>query len=140
LREDLKNSKAACTLAFWHRPLFTSGHHRNATEVRAFWRDLYNEHADVVLNGHAHQYERFAPQTADGLADRERWLTQFVVGTGGKNLIRFWRQQANSLVRLSKSYGVLKLELRAKSFAWGFVSEEGKVLDSGEKQCHGKPQ
>jgi len=138
LREDLKNRKATCTLAFWHRPLFTSGHHRNAVEVRPFWRDLYNEHADLILNGHEHQYERFAPQTPDGAADRQRGLTQFVVGTGGKNLTRFWRKQANSLVRMSNSYGILKLELRTKSYAWQFVSEEGHVLDSGEAQCHGK--
>jgi calcineurin-like phosphoesterase family protein len=138
LREDLKNSDAACTLAFWHRPLFTSGHHRNAVEVRPFWRDLYNAGADVILNGHAHQYERFAPQTADGVTDQQRGLTQFVVGTGGKNLTRFWRKQANSVVRISNSYGILRLELRTKSYAWQFVSEEGNVLDSGEMQCHGK--
>jgi len=140
LREDLKKSSAACTLAFWHRPLFTSGHHRGATEVRPFWRDLYNEHADVILNGHAHQYERFSPQNADGVADAQRGLTQFVVGTGGKNLTRFRGTKANSVVRLSDSYGILKLELRDKSYKWQFVSEEGKLLDSGEAQCHGKVQ
>jgi acid phosphatase type 7 len=140
LRDDLKKSNAACTLAFWHRPLFTSGHHRGAGEVRAFWRDLYNEHADLVLNGHSHQYERFEPQRPDGAADPQRGLTQFVVGTGGKNLSRFWGKKANSAVRISDSFGILKLELRAKSYTWQFVSVEGKVLDSGEGQCHGKLQ
>jgi hypothetical protein len=138
LREDLTKSNAACTLAFWHRPLFTSGHHGGATEVRSFWRALYDQHADLILNGHSHQYERFAPQSPDGAGDLQHGLTQFVVGTGGKNLTRFWRKKANSLVRVSNSFGVLKLELRANSYVWQFVSIDGKVLDSGEAQCHGK--
>jgi acid phosphatase type 7 len=139
LREDLQKNSSACTLAYWHRPLFTSGLHRGATETRAFWRDLYNAHADLVLNGHSHQYERFAAQNPDGLADSDHGLVQFVIGTGGKNLKGFWRQKANSLVRNSNSYGVLKLELQEKSYNWAFISEDGKVLDSGSGECHAKP-
>ena len=140
LRKDLEESVSDCTLAFWHRPLFTSGLHRNASETRTFWHDLYAVNADIVLNGHSHHYERFLPQSPDGVYDPERGITQFVVGTGGKNLRRFWRTQRNSVVRNSKSFGVLKLELKEKSYMWEFVSENGQVLDSGAGQCHPKRQ
>jgi acid phosphatase type 7 len=140
LRDDLGKNGSSCTLAFWHRPLVTSGLHRNATEVRSFWRDLYQANADVVLNGHSHHYERFAPQNPDGGADPERGITQFIVGTGGKNLKAFWRKQANSVTRNGKSFGVLELELMEKSYAWEFISENGQVLDSGTGQCHSKGQ
>jgi acid phosphatase type 7 len=140
LRKDLEANNSECTLAFWHRPLFTSGLHRNATETRPFWRDLYEADTDVILNGHSHQYERFAPQDPDGGSDPERGIIQFVVGTGGKNLKRFWNAQRNSLARLSGSFGVLKLELKQKTFAWEFIAEGGQVLDRGAGQCHPKRQ
>ena len=139
LREDLQKNSSACTVAYWHRPLFTSGLHRGAIETRTFWRDLYDAHADLVLNGHSHQYERFAPQNPDGVADPDRGVMQFVIGTGGKNLKGFWRNKANSLVRNSSSYGILKLELQEKSYNWAFLSENGQVLDSGSGECHTKP-
>jgi len=138
LREDLQKNNSSCTLAFWHRPLVTSGLHRNATEVRPFWRDLYDANADLILNGHSHHYERFAALNPDGAADPERGITQFIVGTGGRNLKSFWRKQPNSLVRMGDSFGVLKLELLEKSYAWEFISEHGQVLDNGSGQCHPK--
>jgi hypothetical protein len=140
LREDLSKNTSACTLAFWHRPLFTSGLHHGAVEFKPMWNDLFEANADVILNGHSHQYERFAPQNPDGVADPQRGITQFVVGTGGKNLKGFWRTKPNSVVRNSKSYGVLKLTLREKSYDWQFVSEHGEVLDSGAAECHPKRQ
>ena len=72
LQQDLKENSQSCTLAFWHRPLFTSGLHRGAVEVRSFWRDLYGAGADLILNGHSHQYERFSPQNPEGASDPER--------------------------------------------------------------------
>jgi hypothetical protein len=138
LREDLQRNSSSCTLAFWHRPLVTSGLHRNATEVKPFWRDLYNANADLILNGHSHHYERFAAQNPDAVADPELGITQFIVGTGGRNLKSFWRKQTNSLVRMGKSFGVLKLELLEKSYTWEFISEHGQVLDNGSGQCHPK--
>jgi hypothetical protein len=140
LRKDLAKNKLSCTLAFWHRPLFTSGLHRGAVEVTPFWRDLYNSHADLVLNGHSHQYERFSPQDPDGASDPDRGITQFVVGTGGKNLKGFWHRRPNSVARNAKAYGVLKLELLQASYAWEFISESGQVLDSGRGQCHSNLQ
>lgn len=138
LREDLEENTSECTLAFWHRPLFTSGRHRNATETRPFWRDLYEARADLVLNGHSHHYERFSPQSPDGVSDPERGIVQFVVGTGGKNLKGFWPRQSNSVFQNSKTFGVLKLELKHKSYLWEFISEGGTVLDRGSGQCHAK--
>lgn len=138
LRDDLASDKSSCTLAFWHRPLFTSGLHRGAVETKPFWRDLYQAHADIALNGHSHQYERFATQDPDGEADPERGITQFVVGTGGKNLKGFWRWKRNSLVRRSGSFGVLELRLHEGSYDWSFIAEGGEVLDSGTAQCHTK--
>ena len=140
LRKDLEANNSECTLAFWHRPLFTSGLHRNATETRPFWRDLYQADSDVILNGHAHQYERFAPQDPEGGSDPERGIVQFVAGTGGKNLKRFWNPQRNSLARHSGSFGVLKLELKQKTYAWEFIAQGGQVLDRGAGQCHPKRQ
>jgi len=138
LREDLGKNNSACTLAFWHRPLFTSGLHRGAVELKPMWEDLYAAGADVILNGHSHQYERFAPQNPDGGVDPRRGITQFVVGTGGKNLKGFWRIRQNSVARNSDTYGVLRLTLREKSYDWQFVSEHGEVLDSGAADCHPK--
>jgi hypothetical protein len=138
LRRDLEKNTSSCTMAFWHRPLFTSGRHRGALEVKPFWRDLYAANADIVLNGHSHHYERFSPQTPDGISDPQRGITQFVVGTGGRNLKGFWGAQPNSLVRNAKSFGVLKLMLGEKSYAWEFLSVDGPALDGGTTQCHPK--
>lgn len=138
LRKDLASNTSACTLAFWHRPLFTSGLQRDSVEVRPFWQDLYEANADVVLNGHVHHYERFSPQNPGGTSDPEHGITQFTVGTGGRDLKGFFPVQANSQVRLSEAFGVLKLELGQNSYVWEFISEDGKVLDSGTGQCHAK--
>jgi len=138
LRADLKENSQPCTLAFWHRPLFTSGLHRGAVEVRPFWHDLYDAGADLILNGHSHQYERFSPQNPEGVSDPAHGIIQFVVGTGGKNLKRFWRRKPNSVVRSSTSFGVLRLELQPHGYGWQFLSEGGQVLDSGTGECHSK--
>jgi acid phosphatase type 7 len=138
LRQDLASNTSSCTLAFWHRPLFTSGLRRDSVEVRPLWRDLYEANADLVLNGHVHHYERFSPQNPDGAVDPEHGITQFTVGTGGRDLHGFFPVQANSQVRLSDSFGVLKLELGQNGYVWEFISEGGKILDSGSGQCHAK--
>jgi len=140
LRNDLAANTSACTLAFWHRPLFTSGLDRDSVEVRPFWRDLYEVNADVVLNGHVHHYERFSPQNPDGQLDPEHGITQFTVGTGGRDLKGFFPVQENSQIRLSKWFGILKLELGPNSYVWEFVAENGQILDSGSGQCHAKRQ
>jgi hypothetical protein len=140
LQKDLASNTSSCTLAFWHRPLFTSGLRRDSAEVRPFWQDLFAAHADIVLNGHVHHYERFKPQNPDGLLDRQAGIVQFTVGTGGRDLKGFFPTQQNSKVRLSQSFGVLKLELGQSSYVWEFISEAGQILDTGSGQCHAKDQ
>ena len=111
--------------------LVTSGLHRNATEVRPFWRDLYQAKADVILNGHSHHYERFAPQNPDGAADLGTWHHSIHCRHRRPKFKSFWRKQANSVIRNGRSFGVLELELLEKSYTWSFISERGEVLDSG---------
>ncbi len=138
LREDLKSHPSACTLAYWHKPLFSSGGaHGNDLEMKPFWQALYDAHADVVINGHDHDYERFAPQNPDGAADAARGVREFVAGTGGKNHRPFGKILPTSEVRDATAFGVLKLTLHAKSYDWEFLSEAGKTFkDSGSASCH----
>lgn len=139
LRQDLQSHPAACTLAYWHEPLFSSGAaHGNDVDFIAFWRDLYNARATVVLNGHDHDYERFAPQDPDGKVDPVRGIREFVVGTGGNHERTFAASpDPNSEVRMTGMFGVLKLTLHAHSYDWEFVPEAGKSFqDSGNGNCH----
>lgn len=138
LRADLAAHPAACTLAYWHKPLFSSGGtHGNDLESQPLWKALYDFHADVVLNGHDHDYERFAPQSPDGVADPARGIREFVVGTGGKNHRPFGIPKPNSEVRDATTFGVLKLTLRPHSYQWQFLPEPGKSFsDFGSAPCH----
>jgi Calcineurin-like phosphoesterase len=138
LREDLRMHPAACTLAYWHEPLFSSGaEHGNNPAYRDFWKDLYNAKATIVLNGHDHDYERFAPQDPDGKADARHGIREFVVGTGGNHERTFSSMpQSNSEVRMTGTFGVLKLTLHSRSYDWQFIPEAGKSFtDSGSGAC-----
>ena len=138
LRADLAAHTNVCTLAYWHHPRFNSGaSHGNNTAVAPFWDALYQYGADVILNGHEHVYERFAPQTPAGVADRAAGIRQFTVGTGGRSHYTFGTIQPNSEVRDGTSYGVLKLTLHATSYDWQFVPVAGATFtDSGTGSCH----
>ena len=137
LKADLARNPAVCTLAYWHHPRFSSGQHGNNTSVSTFWQLLYAAGADVVLAGHDHDYERFAPQTPAGAADPANGIREFVVGTGGKNHYGFSAVRPNSQVRNSTVYGVLKLTLHPAGYDWRFVPEPGKTFtDSGTGTCH----
>ena len=139
LRADLAQHRSLCTLAYWHIPLFSSGG-RTAINTQTIWEILYNNDVELVLTGHDHIYERFAPQRADGTLDPERGIREFVVGTGGSNLTEFETIAANSEVRNNDTYGVLKLTLHPESYDWKFVPEAGKSFtDSGTEKCHGDP-
>lgn len=137
LRQDLAAHAGVCTLAFWHQPRFSSGLHGSDTSYAAFWRALEEGGADVVLNGHDHEYERFALQNAGGAADLEHGIREFVVGTGGKELRPFGPIAANSVSRLNKDFGVLRLRLRPGGYDWQFVTEKGTVTDAGSAPCQG---
>ncbi len=137
LKADLAAHPAACTLAYWHHPRFSSGLHGSDLAYDAFWRDLYDAGADVVLVGHDHDYERFAPQDPRGAADPVRGIREFVVGTGGKTHYWFRSPQPNSEVRNWDTFGVLVLTLRSLGYDWRFISEPGRSFaDSGRGFCH----
>jgi acid phosphatase type 7 len=135
LRADLAAHPSKCTLAYFHHPRFSSG--GNYTEVAPFWKALYEAGAEVVLSGHVHAYERFAPQNPSGVADSTKGIREFIVGTGGKQLGRLDYLKPNSQVRNNTTYGVLKLILHSSSYEWKFVPIAGKTFtDSGTASCH----
>jgi acid phosphatase type 7 len=135
LEADLAASPADCTLALWHHPVFSSGPNGNSSQMRDVWRLLNQAGADVVLNGHDHLYERFAPQDADAHAT-PRGLREFIVGTGGYSLYDQASSQPNSEVLESRTWGVLKLTLKSGSYDWAFVPVARKSLrDSGSAAC-----
>lgn len=137
LREDLAQNPRACTLAYWHHPRFSSGPHGNDRTVDTFWRILFAAGAEVVVNGHDHFYERFAPQTPVGLGDEATGIQQFTVGTGGSSLYRVRNIQPNSVVRDSSTFGVIKLTLRPAEYSWEFIAVGGRGLkDAGTRICH----
>jgi hypothetical protein len=135
LQADLSAHPSACTLAYWHEPRFSSS--QTSTPFGAFWSALYKAKAEVVLNGHRHNYERFAEQTPGGLAKPGRGIREFVVGTGGENLVSFTTTAANSEARDASTFGVLKLTLHPNSYDWQFVPVAGESFtDSGTTSCH----
>ena len=138
LRADLSAHQTGCKLAYFHKPLFSSGGtHGDDLLFKDFWQTLYEAHADVIVNGHDHDYERFAPQNPNGEADPSHGIREFVVGTGGKNHRPFHQPDKNSEVRNADAFGVLKLTLRAQGYEWSFVPEAGKSFtDSGTGTCH----
>ena len=137
LRADLAASNARCTLAYWHHPVFSSGLQGNYAIMRDVWRALHDFNADVVISGHDHDYERFAPQTVDGVADPSRGIREFVVGTGGRSLSPIIIARPNSERRFDGGYGVLRLLLDAESYSWEFVPvTAGLNVDSGAGVCH----
>ncbi|MGK2849737.1 MAG: metallophosphoesterase family protein [Candidatus Limnocylindrales bacterium] len=133
---ELAATTATCTVAIWHHPRFSSGEHGDQDEVGPFWDALYAAGADVVINGHDHDYERFAPLDPDGREDRERGLRQFVVGTGGKELRGFDTVAAHSELRASVAHGVLALTLHDGSYDWQFIPTAGDFADRGTARCH----
>lgn len=137
LKADLAAHPTGCTLAYWHHPRFSSGFPRSNPRSDEFWRVLYDAGADVVLGGHAHDYERFAPQTPDAVPDDARGIRQFVVGTGGKNNYPFGAIEPNSEVRDARTSGVLLLTLRPGGYDWRFAPVPGgRLRDAGSGACH----
>ena len=135
LQADLESrAHVRCTVAYWHHPLFSSGPNGDSTSMRDIWRILYQAGVELVLNGHDHLYERFAPQDPDGSPDQVRGIRQFIVGTGGAALYGFHTSRRNSMARIS-AFGVLKLTLDADGYAWEFVSVSGSG-DGGADTCH----
>ena len=150
LQADLAAHPSKCTLAYWHEPRFSSGTHGSNTEYTALWSTLSAAGADVVLSGHDHDYERFAPLASDGTLDPKRGLTEFVVGTGGDSLGALHGLEHGSVVQIPKpdpadrrknlipaTYGILAITLGRGEFSWKFNPiGNGGALDSGTARCH----
>ncbi len=143
LRADLAEHPEACVLAYGHHALFSSGvfkKHAVHPELKELWEDLYAAHADLVLAGHEHSYERFAPQDPEGNADPVHGIREIVAGTGGRSHDLLGFATPNSEVRDWETFGVLKLTLSPEKYSWQFVPEEGKTFrDSGSGRCHNQP-
>ncbi len=137
LKSDLAAHANKCTLAYWHEPRFSSGsEHGSDSSFDPFWRDLYAANAEIVLNGHDHEYERFAPQNPSGVADAIG-IREWVVGTGGASHYTFGLPIANSEVRDNTTFGVLRLTLHPASYDWQFVPVAGGTFtDAGSTSCH----
>jgi hypothetical protein len=139
LRQDLAANPTACTLAYFHHPRYSSGQQPLASGVLPLFQDLYDGNADLVLSGHDHDYERFAPQDPQGNVDLARGIRQFVAGTGGRNNTSVGSGGiiAHSEVVNFTSFGVLKLTLHATSYTWQFLPIAGQTFtDSGTQACH----
>ncbi len=135
LRADLAAHPRDCVAAIWHHPLFSSGFHGATALSRRLWRPLADAGADIVINGHDHDYERFAPQTIDG-DPSPGGIREFVVGTGGTSLRPFEGIVPNSVARSSTTHGVLKLTLSPGAYAWAFVPVAGATwTDAGTTAC-----
>ena len=135
LRADLAANPSVCTLAYWHRARFSSGDHLSVAG-QGLWAALYDFGADIVLSGHDHDYERFAPQNPSGQLDNARGIRQFVVGTGGTNLTSFKFIQPNSEVRDHDTWGILKLTLHPDRYDWEFLPIPGQTwTDTGTANC-----
>lgn len=136
LREDLQKSGKLCTLAYWHHPRFSSGKAGGSSAVDAFWKTAVELGVDVVVNGHDHDYERFAPMNASGDAD-PNGVRAFVVGTGGAVLRDFGEIKPNSEVRYNGTHGVIEFKLYPGSYEWVYVpSEDIALTDMGSGVCH----
>jgi len=137
LRADLAANPKRCVLAYWHHPRFSSGSHGSSTSPQPLWQALYDFDADVVIVGHDHNYQRFAPQTPSGVADPARGIRQFLAGMGGRSHYTFSTPIANTQAYNTDTDGVLKLTLFADSYTWEFIPVAGKTYsDSGSGSCH----
>jgi hypothetical protein len=135
LAADLAAHPSRCTLAYWHEPRFSSGTHGSNPLYSAIWSDLASAGADVVLNGHDHDYERFSPLSADGQPDANG-VREFVAGTGGESHYKFHLLATGSQVRIANTFGVLRLALKPGAYEWRFMSISGATLDAGRSTCH----
>jgi hypothetical protein len=140
LRADLAAHQTTCTLVYSHHARYSSGHDGSSTFMQPIWEALDDADAEILLSGHSHDYERFAPLDRNGNLDQAGGIRQFVVGTGGAFFTGLGSLIAHSEVAQNDTFGVLFLTLHASSYDWRFVPEAGKTFtDSGSGSCHGPP-
>jgi len=134
LEDDLGSMSDQCTIAFYHHATFSDGEHGDTPNAIEFWRAMDDAGVDIVLSGHDHTYQRFAPQTADGVADPQG-IREFVVGTGGAGLYAFdSTPDPNRVVGISE-HGALFLDLGDGSYWWEWKDVSGTVRDNGQANC-----
>jgi len=136
LAADLRANPRRCTLAYMHRPRFSSGKHGGSERVRYAWKVLYENGVDVVLAGHDHLYERFAPLTPDGELDPQRGIVSFVIGTGGSPLYALSPRMRQTVVRQNRVHGVVAFHFRPDGYRWEFIAANGTFNDRGSRNCH----
>ena len=137
LGRDLSQSRRLCTLAYFHHPRFSSGPHHTSQRAVDLWRALARAGVDVVVSGHDHIYERFAPMNVNGNVDQRAGMREFVVGTGGASHYSIARAARNSEVRNNTTYGVIRFALHDRSYEWKFVPVRGgRFSDAGTGACH----
>lgn len=136
VRDQLATNPSLCTVVYWHRPLFSSGRNGPNPDMLDLWRVLYSMGVEIVLNGHDHLYERFAPQTPEGIPDPVKGIRQFTVGTGGVPPYGVSRLAANSEV-IASVWGVASFTLQDDGYRWEFIPVEGEAFrDWGTGVCH----
>jgi hypothetical protein len=138
LRSDLAAHPTDCALAITHHPRFSSGTHGSDSGISALWQALYDARAEILIAGHDHNYQRFAPMTAAGDLDRARGIRQWVVGMGGRSLYEFKAPVTNTEAYSTTAYGVLKLTLHQKSYDFEFIPVAGaSYRDAADGiECH----
>ncbi len=137
LKKDLKDKSKPCTLAYWHEPRFSSGWHGSDARFQPIWQILYDANADLILNGHDHDYERFVAQTPAGVLDTLRGIPEIIAGTGGEELRGFGGKAIrNSAYRLEGRYGVLLLTLGGGEYRSAWLETNGRVWDASGGKCH----
>jgi 3',5'-cyclic AMP phosphodiesterase CpdA len=137
LSRDLSQNRRFCTLAYFHHPRFSSGPHPTNLRAVDLWNALARGGVDVVISGHDHIYERFAPMTASRNVDQRAGMREFVVGTGGVSHYSIEKVASNSEVRNNTTFGVIRLVLHDRSYEWRFVPVRGgRFSDAGTGTCH----
>ena len=125
LRRQVR-APGTCRIAFWHRPRFSAAPHvPDQTDVAPLWNALRG-HAVAVLNGHAHDMQRFRPVNG---------ITEFVDGAGGHRLHPVDRSDPRLAFADDHAFGALRLRLRPHVAEYAFVDEGGHTLDSGRLSC-----
>src|SRR3954453_15469732 len=138
LQHDLATPPGRSPLPAWPHPRFSTGNGGSNPFMQPIWKLLYDNGADVVLSGHSHEYERFAPIDGNGNVNQADGMREFIAGTGGNSHEGFSSSPiAGTVVRNNTTYGVLKLTLNATGYSWQFVPESGTFTDSGSGACRG---
>ncbi len=135
LRSDLASNGARCTLLYWHIPRYSSGVNSSLEITEAFWNAAVEYGAEIIVNGHEHFFERFAPMDRDGNPD-PFGVRMFIVGTGGAPLFEFTGLGSNSEVRNNTSHGVILFRLYSGYYEWEFIPADGNFTDSGSGECY----